>query len=289
MVVAVYSTRLFFHLSPVEAMRYLAPLIYAVFLTGCTSNVSKLRDINPPASDFSTSLASEYKDYAISEAESGRGWDAERYARKGLNALEGKAVEPDDVSSSLPPQHRQELADARAQLMKVMTEEVKDVTPQQLARAQLLFDCWQHQLIRDLNQEIAPCGAEFQSTFSQLQEVADPLLYGSEVSRSLTFEYKKTSLSPEHQQVIKDVAEMALRLKSDKVQVRAYIGKKASQRKLTETRLSNVRRALIKAGMPERMVRVKKDGSAKAVILSGDNHAVNTKLVTITISPSKEP
>lgn len=264
-------------------MRYLAPLFCTVLLTGCVSNVSRLRDLNPPANDFPSSLASEYKDYASSEAELGRGMDAERYARKGLNALEGKQVDPDEVAASLSPTHKQALLEGRAQLMKLMTPDVKSVAPQQLARAQLLFDCWQHQLIRDLNQETAPCGAEFQSTLGQVQEVSDPLLYGKEISHILAFGYKKTALTDEHKAMIKEVAERIAGLKNYKVQVRAYIGKKASQRKLTETRLANVRHALVRAGVPERAVRLKKDGSAKAVILSGDNAAVNTKIVTITI------
>ncbi len=66
----------------------------------------------------------------------------------------------------------------------------------------------------------------------------------------------------------KNVAEASQRDAHYKVVLQAYIGKSAAQRKLTEARLSAVRKALIEAGIDKERIRVRKHGSAKAVILS---------------------
>ena len=67
------------------------------------------------------------------------------------------------------------------------------------------------------------------------------------------------------------------------VELHAYMGKKASQHKLVEARLSAVKKALVKAGIPTRKIRTHREGG-KSVMLSRDNIAQNTKIVTITIS-----
>ena len=109
-------------------MRHLALICSLFLLVGCTSEVQRLHDLNPPANDFPSALASEYQAYADSEAEQGRSWTAGHYADKGLKALKGEAVEPELPDTSLSAQSQQELADARAQLMKLLTDDVKHAT-----------------------------------------------------------------------------------------------------------------------------------------------------------------
>ena len=280
--VAVRFPEQFYHIFVV--MRPLVLVFLPLLLAGCTMDVKRLHDLNPPANDFASSLASEYSAYADSEVEQGRRWSGEHFAEKGLHALDGKDVEPDPVDTSLSKADQEELTDARTQLMKALTDDTKRASPQQAARAQLLFDCWQHEIAKRIDQTQSPCGDEFHSTFAQLQEVADSLTYGKTISHTIIFSPKSTKLDAQSRASIKEVAGTLSVLHNYRVQLDAYMGILASQRKLTEARVLAVRRALIEEGVNEHVIHThKKRGGKKAVLLGGEKLAVDTKKITITI------
>jgi outer membrane protein OmpA-like peptidoglycan-associated protein len=273
-------------------MRSLAYLSLLALLAGCSGSVQRLHELNPPANDFPSALASEYMAYADSEAEMGRSGAAAHYADKGLQALKGEAVQPEMADGSLKPEQQAALAEARTQLVKFLEEDIKKVAPQKLARAQLLFDCWQHQLNKELNQEQAPCSDEYHSTMAELQEVYDALHFGKEARRTVTFAHKSAHLTTEALAVIREVAVKVKDLPHYRVELKVYAGKKLWQRHLTEARLNAVRHALVQAGVGERHIRVRKEGGAKVVVLSRDGIPINTKIVTITVKTHyqhKEP
>lgn len=264
-------------------MRYLAPILCLFLLPGCTGNLDHLRDLNPQADDFKTSLASEYQSYADSEMELYRMFSAEYYAGKGLKAMKGEAVEPDFPKENQPAAKEQELLDARAQLMKLLTDDMKAAHPQKLARAQLLYDCWQHEIERGIDQEKAPCGAEFRSSITELQDAVDAKEYGRETQRIIQFAAKSTGLDDAAKAAVADVAAAVKGLPQYRVQLLVYYGRKASQKQMTDERLNVVRKALVKAGVNERHIRTRKVGGSKVVILSRDGIAMDTKKITVTV------
>lgn len=266
-----------------SAMRRYALISCLFLLTGCNS-LQQLKDAKPSSDDFPSSLAAEYLAYADSESEQTRRFAAEYYAAKGVRALHGEEVLPESPDTSLSQRDQDELAAARNQLTAFLTQDMKDVAPQKLARAQLLFDCWQDQLSKNLKEELAPCAEEFKSTITELQDISDSLIYGKETSYAVSFAPKTTSLDDEGKAVIKQVATSVSSKNNYTVELRAYLGRGAAQRKLGERRLAEVRRALVKAGVPSRHIHLRKHGSAKAVILSGDKEpALTTKKVQITL------
>ncbi len=264
-------------------MRFLAPLLCLALLTGCTTNLTKLKDLNPAAQDFKGALAAEYRDFADSEAEQGRKSVASRFAEKGLDSYHGKDVAPDMVELSLPPEAQAELAEARGQLMRLSTQEVKEAAPQELAHSQLLFDCWQQQVISGIEPEKALCKPEFGTSLTRLLEKVGPEIYARAFRRDIVFEANVTKLSEANNADIGDVVCELQGAKDYWVELRAYVGKKASQKKLTELRIAAVKKALVKAGVPSRQIRTHREGG-KSVMLSQDNIPKNTKVVTITIS-----
>ena len=98
------------------------------------------------------------------------------------------------------------LAKSRAQLIALMTPEMKQEEPQQLARAQLLFDCWQHEISRRINQELAPCGDEFLTLLNELQNTADSFTYNEEAEHTLRFAKGSAHLSAEDRELIGEIA-----------------------------------------------------------------------------------
>ncbi len=266
-------------------MRILAPLLVLVLLSGCSSDLATLRKLNPPADDFPGALAAEYRDFADSEAEQGRRSAADHFAAKGLRALNGVTVAPDAPNTSIPAPQAAELADARSQLNRLLTDDVKAAAPKELARTQLLFDCWQQQVVDGIAPDKALCGSEFGPALNQVLETAGPEVYGQAFRRSITFAPKETKLTAENKADIDEVVCKLTELGSKDywVELRAYVGRKASQHKLTEARIAAVKKALVKAGVSSRQIRTQREG-AKGVMLSRDNIAKNTKVVTITIT-----
>ncbi|MBY0406377.1 MAG: hypothetical protein K2Q01_01700 [Rickettsiales bacterium] len=266
-------------------MRYFAPISLIFLLSACSSSLDTLKEKNPAATDFPGALAAEYRAFAESEAEQGRSRVAEHFAAKGLRALSGVAVGPDALDESLPKATRDDLAAARSQLVKLSIDAVKDAAPQELARAQLVFDCWQQQAVSGIAPEKALCAPEFAPSIDQLLEKAGPEVYGKALRRSIEFVPESTKLTDANLADINDVVCQLSELGADefRVELRAYVGRKLSQQKLTNARLRNVKNALVKAGVPKRRIRTHREG-AKGVMLSRDNIPMNTKVVTITIA-----
>lgn len=274
-------------------MRHVGLLLSLLFLTGCVGNLHQLKERNPEANDFNSALASEYMAFADSESEQGHVMTANYYAGKGLDALNGHKVEPETVSSSLSEKSQGDLTAARTQLVALLTDDMKKVSPQKLARAQLLFDCWQHQVAANANQDLAPCAAEYSSSIGELQDVSDLLFSGKENTYTIEFPHKSTRLSDENKATIKEIAEHLKSGGKYSIQLKAYTGILAWQRKLSEARINVVHRELVRDGVQNGSIHVKKHkGSSKAVILSRDTQERNTKKVIIKIqmhNQVKEP
>ncbi|MDE3016233.1 MAG: hypothetical protein KGI29_04845 [Pseudomonadota bacterium] len=265
-------------------MRPLIAPFCLVLLAGCVSPFQQLKEANPQATDFPTALASEYQSYAESESEQGHKLIAECFSARGMKALKGETVAPALPDRNLPKRDRVELASGRTRLMAFLNNDMKRAAPQKLARAQLLFDCWQYEVAHGTNQERAPCADEFASTMGDLQQVQDSLLYGAQTSHVILFSRGNAALSEQNLAVVKGVADMLAGSKHYLVELHTYIGHHSAQQHLSQSRLAGVRRALIKAGVAPRRIRIKTEGGAKAVILSSDAvQSLNSKKITIVV------
>ncbi len=136
-----------------------------VALGGCSGQLAELKSMPLSGDDFSSALAREYRDYADSEAEQGRASQANRFAAKGLSAARNQPSLPDE-----PEAHQVKLAGARAELMALLTPENKDYNPSELARAQVLYDCWVSEDARGFQAESDACASEFRAVVDRLRE-----------------------------------------------------------------------------------------------------------------------
>lgn len=263
-------------------MRYVAlPLL--LLLSACSGPLDRLHSLQPSADDYASALAAEYLSYAQSEAEQGHSERADYYATKGLKALDGETVAPEMPDSKLATKDLDMLAAARAQLMKFSNEDIRRVAPQKLARAQLLFDCWQQQVASAAKEEMALCADGFSTAMTELQDVEDGFQYSSESVMPVSFARQSITLDDAAQAVIKGVAAKVAGVRYYRIELQSYTGIKASQKRLTRARLEAVRKALVASGIPKRNINVRKYRSVSAVMLSEDKLAVDTKKIYITI------
>lgn len=264
-------------------MRHFVALLCLISLAGCAGSVSRLREINPQANDYPTALASEYQAYADSESEQGRLFSAEHFAGKGLKALKGEKVEPDPVDEGLKEDTRVQLSIARAELLKYSSDQIKSIAPQKAARAQLLFDCWQHELSQHLDQEKAPCGAEFRGSIAELVDVSDDLLYDTMTPYKISFAKGSAKLGANAEKLIKNIAKRVVRKKHYDIEVRGRNGAAAGALELTENRLLSVSKALVKHGIPQNHIVAINEDDSKKIFLSRDEAPQDSNKITITV------
>lgn len=267
-------------------------ILPAICLFGCSDSVSRLREISPVAGDFSSSLAAEYLAYAESEQEQGKGCLAEHFAYKGVKAFAKEDISPDEVN--IKSDDFEDLASSRAAFMDILSEDLKRVVPQKVARAQILFDCWNEQDSSQLSDSDISCAEEFRQVYDELREVADNLAHGADSRSVVEFYEGSAELDAEAKYVIAKVAahfsghdDYVLELDAH------YVGKnkKDIYGRLTQKRLSVIREALISAGVrKDRIFTVKPDGvraSGGAVYLSSDDIVYNRDKIDITVTSIK--
>ncbi|MGB1539920.1 MAG: hypothetical protein ACPG80_03085, partial [Rickettsiales bacterium] len=110
---------------------------------GCTPLGQLKRATQQDRGDFYSSLAVEYLAFAQSEAELAHEKNRDYFASKGLRANRHAEAEPENPADwDINADTTQELINARNRLMAVRTEFLMRVASQQVARAQLLYDCW---------------------------------------------------------------------------------------------------------------------------------------------------
>ncbi len=251
-------------------------------LAGCSS-LDSLKTKAPEANDFPSSLASEYLGYAQSESEQGFRSSAEHFAAKGLSALEGEMVAPEDVADTLPETDKTVLIPARAELMAVINEDTVSVVPQAAARAQVMYDC----MVTMADPTRKPndpslCSEEFLASLGELQKVASTLAVGKGESRFITFETGSAALNDGAQATIKGISEYAA---ATPRYVIALEGRSTGpkSRSLFVKRVGAIRKAFAALGTNPKRIVVEGGASAKAVHLSRSETVTDPNAVRISV------
>ena len=148
-----------------------------LLLYGCQSPVTALQSSAASGDEFTRALTQEYRAFSTFEAEEMVDWpDAEHFARKGLLAAQGIAVEPEDVQDwRIPEPQRQVLDQARNRLAWVLAAGAGAESPVSAATAQSRFDCWIEQQEENWQpHHIAACRDGFYALLGELEELDGP-------------------------------------------------------------------------------------------------------------------
>ena len=148
-----------------------------LLLYACQSPVTTLQSSTASGDEFTRALTQEYRAFSTFEAEEMVDWpDAEHFARKGLLAAQGFAVEPEHVKDwRIPKPQRQALDQARNRLAWVLAAGAGEESPVSAATAQSRFDCWIEQQEENWQpQDIAACRDGFYALLGELEELNGP-------------------------------------------------------------------------------------------------------------------
>ncbi len=267
-----------------------------VALSGCAGvNVDHFNDAKVKGSPFTQALVKEYKSFVRSESRQYDWYDADHFAHKGLRALNGEDVSPENPANwSIPDHKTAEMANYYNRLDYILNNGAKKSSPQQSAKAMAKFDCWVEQQEENWQpNDIAACRKEFLSAFAALESAETALAdkakkyAGSKPKKSATRVADSTPRSGDgtiyfgfgsaklNAADIKEIKALAKRAGTDNpVTVSGHtdtVGGAAGNKALSHRRAMAVRKILIQAGVPSKNIQIEARGEDDLAIRTGDN------------------
>jgi len=249
-------------------MRAKSLLIALFMLAGCSVGGNSLQELKakkPGVDSFGEALAAEYLAYADSLSEEGHPIRAKKFADKGLLALE---------KGDAPLEQKEELAKQREALMAVLTPDVKEITPQRAARAQLLFDCWAD--------KEGVCKKSFAEALADLQPVADALVHGENNRFVAQFARGSDAVNADVAAILDIVAHRVSGYGAYQINLAPPLKKSL----LNTKRLLALEKGLIARGVNAGHIEVEGKSPGKEVRLSSDRKAKSSDSIVITLQTS---
>lgn len=246
----------------------------ATVVAGCAyTGVKDLSRMDFTGEDFNSLLASEYKGYAMYEANEMKDWrDAEYFAKKGLAVANGHDVMPSELAErQIPDFALDDMASARDKLMGALQTLKTPDNFANLAKAQASYDCWMEQQEENIQpDDIAECRVEFQEAMAALN-VPHVVL---EESYRIFFAHDSATLDDAAMAIIEEAEAFIGDKKGTRIVLTGGTDTTGSDKynmKLSEKRAQVVYDAMLKAGIPEHKVEILAKGEADLLVPTKDN------------------
>lgn len=243
--------------------RLLAAICLMMLTTGCTTfSLQELRQAEPKGDAFQTALAHEYLNFSESEAAQYDWVDSQHFARKGLSAIYGNDVAPEEIANwNVPQEDVPELEKARATLLALLTADNRQKMPEKLARVQYFYDCWIEQQEENWQtDDIESCKHWFYETVAEIQEKPPEKPLVSSTSYIVFFAWDRSDLTDEGHKVVDTVVhdlkesgepyEIVLNGHADRSGTTSY------NMDLSQKRVDAVKQALIAGGIDEKEISI---------------------------------
>lgn len=250
-----------------KAARILLAAAAVLLIAACTGNytseeIAETAAMRAPGSDFHWALQKAYvREAEIALAESDH-QHADLYQLKGRMAAMGEDPQPAVLGHNdwwVPGRSEADIGAARARLMTALSDGHRNTHPEQLANAQVYFDCWVEEEHEDIwlrqpgvlvyqPDDIQRCRDGFEEAMQFDTEAMTYILY---------FDFDRAGLRPDAQAVMDDVIAAAQRGIRTRINVFAHTDTAGSADYnvgLSERRARSVMEALTGAGVdPSRM------------------------------------
>lgn len=264
----------------------------AVLLAACgTGEVETLRTSNLAAAggtDFHRQLAADYRGFSTYELDQMYDTaDAGHFARKGLLALQGQSVQPEDPATRdiQGAEQLRELQTARARLMNAFANDAAARAPGPAARAQVSYDCWVEQQEEGFQySDIGACRNGFiramqlveartgEPPVSQAPAPAEPLAAVPRDYR-VFFDWDSAEVTPGAAEVLRQAAENAKEERLTVVRIVGHADRSGPvpyNQTLSERRAQAVARELARQGIPTNDVAIFGEGETEPLVETRD-------------------
>ncbi len=237
------------------------------------------------SSPFQKSLAEEYKQLALYEADEMYDWtDAGVFAKKSLIANGGAKPLPERPKNWNLDFGENRLKSARTRLTALMARGAADKKPILAAKAQANFDCWVEQMEEGWQMDhIELCHNRYQQAVLTLEkQLSTPETISFAVNESRLDKVKKSS--------ILSIAEEAKRQDAPLASIVGYAdssGSKAYNMSLSLSRADEVASVLINAGYPMDRIAVSAYGEDRLLMPTADgiSHPQNRRVEILFYPP----
>jgi len=251
---------------------------------GTTGYLDELKTTTATGPAFTQALSHEYAAFAESERQQFDWFNSQHFAKKGLDASHGTAVEPEQLSNWDIDDKAAlaELETGRARLVKALASNAPTRVPALTATAQVKYDCWVEQQDEGWQtDDIAACRRDFLAALDAIEgqskvatAAAPTAVKPSAVDRfQVFFDFNKAKLTPEAAKIVAEVAKAAKDAGYPKLSLIGYtdlVGKDTYNSKLSLRRAETVRTALIAAGVPADRLVAEGRGKSDPVVKTAD-------------------
>lgn len=282
----------------------IAILIFSI--TGCVNLPKWQKSIGSnTAVNFNDYLAKGYIDFASSEAGRYDWYDADYFAKKSIAATESKLVLPEDIADwDIPAEHVHELVWAKKRLDALLTEDVKNSYPEELAQTQVLFDCWVENQEENNNlDDIELCRMDFLMDITELEYKLSQLVSASanaekeniyEGKDNIYFGFGSSKLGKEGKKVVDHVVSTAKTLKNYLISLGGHADRAGTDeynKKLSEKRIKSVEKELIKKGIGKDKIVAQSYGEGDPLMVKTEDGVASksNRRVEIDIKGEKLP
>lgn len=242
----------------------LGTLAAALFAVGCAETaIYDLEKAPKEGSEFNISLANEY--LALAKKESriyNDSIDSRHFALKGEAAARNEMVMPEALDDwDLHKNDLPMIVDGRQRLLFALDRGGRFIEPELGAKTQVFFDCMVEEyeegpnLHKDQTKEMQVCKTGFWKHLGDLETA----VFKNGATRSVAFDYNVAVIEHDGMLTIKDVAMRVKKFQDRKVMLVGHtdpLGKAGHNKNLSYARANAVKDALVKEGVPARMIKV---------------------------------
>jgi len=274
------------------------------------ANVSAVQAALPKSpSSFLDHLAIEYAGLADNLNQLGDSVDADYFARKGLGAVNGIMVQPEQnaawgIPLEQPYGFRTQLTQARTRLVAALDAGARDRAPALAAKAQASYDCWTERMEDDWQKnQNGPCRSDFLAAMDQLEgksaapatpaAPAAPVAAVPAAPRAPTnlvnvyFDFNQASLSLEGKQIVQQLASQLKANPSAAITVTGKTdlsGAADYNLALSKRRAEAVQADLIKNGVAPSRITVEAVGKSQPPVATADGvREPRNRVVEVTL------
>ena len=236
--------------------------IFFCFLLILTYGCAHHSNNTTPSNQFQIDLANNYNNYAekSKERDDSKSWKF--FSDKAVMVQKSQNVDPENLSKwKLPQNSVLELTRARLVLMSLLEKKAETIwaNPKNIAEAQLFFDCWVEQIANNqklLTNDINYCKSNFYQSIKTLIFRIDAekefISYADNI-HSIYFKHASATVEDSSIASMQKLISELRKVKTDmNIVLYGYtdmVGKRKSNKKLSQHRIDSVRNILINSGV----------------------------------------
>lgn len=254
--------------------------IFAV--AGCAGfNYNEAKTMKPGGSTFDQALFKEYLAESKSEFDQANYTSSDLWAGKAAAAAKGQTPKPSQVSDwRLPSAVTPEITTARQRLQAALDKGGGNVVPNEMAKAQVGFDCWCEQQRVEENfqpDDIAHCRQKFYDNIAKVEAAMAPKPAAAKPEPAkdfmVFFDWNKSTLTPEARKIITEAAAGAKSSGAKQVKVVGFTdtsGSPAYNMRLSVRRAEAVRAEMVRLGVPATNISIEGRGQTDLLVPTAD-------------------